>query len=664
MSDVSSSYTTPSGMTGAGGGNLLRITGIATGLDVDAMVKKMMAAEQVKVDKAKQAQQLIVWKQQAYQDIISSIKDLQDSFFDTLNPSSNMLSQSIYNNLSTSSTNEAAVTTTAKAGAVTGSYTVDVSQMAQGAVISSANSLNTEFKVTNASNWSGQSIYLSTDGGATSQQIDLSGYSATGDNTKDLPNLAATINSQISGNSALNGKVSASYVQDGTNNYIKLTPLTSTAVQITPATTVNDITSAASLPVNLTSASLNTKLTALKGTLNTNLTLSLNYNGKAVDVTLDNSAAGKNGAATINDLITAIETKTGGQVTAKFDDITGKFMLQTTNTGSTASLSITGDNVSGDLTGALGISGSTQGSDAVVQITAPGGAVSTVTQNTNNFTLNNITYSLNGIGTSSISITSGTKDAHDKIKAFLDKYNAIIDKIQTKLNEKKDYNYPPLTDAQKSAMKDSDITAWNTKAQQGILRNDDNLKKLLSDLRSAFVTPVTDASGNRITSIYFGSYGSSAIGIDTPSGSSSATDGDKITIVDDTKLNDAILNHSDDLIKLFTTSVTDSKNNLISSQSGIFSRIDDILKKNVGATGTSYNSSILTKYANVQDDYSAYGGGGSTLPDQIYYQQLMITKLTDAMNTKQEQYYQQFSQLETAMNTMNAQQAQLSSLSG
>jgi flagellar hook-associated protein 2 len=34
------------------------------------------------------------------------------------------------------------------------------------------------------------------------------------------------------------------------------------------------------------------------------------------------------------------------------------------------------------------------------------------------------------------------------------------------------------------------------------------------------------------------------------------------------------------------------------------------------------------------------------------------------MSTKQEKYYQQFSQLETAMNTLNAQQMQLSSLIG
>ncbi|MFL0269669.1 flagellar filament capping protein FliD [Candidatus Clostridium radicumherbarum] len=660
MSDISGSSSTPTGMTGAGGGQLLRITGMATGLDVDSMVKKMMLAEQTKLDQVKQGQQLIIWRQQAYQDIIKDIKDLQNSFFDPLTPSNNLLSASNYNNLVTSSTNAAAINATAQTGAATGTYTINVTQIAQSASLVSNRSLNSQFQVTNANNWSGagNSITFSVDG-VNAPAIDLSGFTPSGDNSKDLPNLTAYINNQISNNTSLNGKVSASYVQDASgNNYIKFNTLTTSAIQIT-STGVSDIPS---LNTNFVSASTNTKLTSLDSTLNTNLSLNINYNGKAITVNLDNSATGKNGTATINDLITAIKTATGGQVTGNFDDMTGKFTLQTVNTGSNAGLSITGNS----LTSALGFTGSpsSQGLDAIVKITPPGASTpTTITENSNNFTLNNISYSLTAAGTSTITINTNTQGVHDKIKAFLDKYNAIIDKIQTKLNEKKNSDYPPLTDTQKSSMKDSDITAWNAKAQQGILRNDNNLQKLLSDLRSAFVSPVTDATGKNVSSVYFGSYGSGAIGIDTPNGANTVTDGDKISISDDNKLNNAILNHGDDLIKLFTNVATDNNGKQIFNQSGIFQRINNVLQNNVGYTGTTFNSAILTKYANVQDDYSISGGAGTnTLPDQIYYKQVMITKMTDAMTTKQEQYYQQFSQLETAMNTLNAQQAQLSQL--
>ncbi|WP_406547961.1 flagellar cap protein FliD N-terminal domain-containing protein [Clostridium ljungdahlii] len=70
----------PIGSTGAGGGNMIRLTGLSSGLDVDAVVKKMMAGEQTKLDKAQQDQQTTQWKQEAYQDIIKNIKDLQSSF--------------------------------------------------------------------------------------------------------------------------------------------------------------------------------------------------------------------------------------------------------------------------------------------------------------------------------------------------------------------------------------------------------------------------------------------------------------------------------------------------------------------------------------------------------------------------------------------------------
>jgi flagellar hook-associated protein 2 len=82
----------------------------------------------------------------------------------------------------------------------------------------------------------------------------------------------------------------------------------------------------------------------------------------------------------------------------------------------------------------------------------------------------------------------------------------------------------------------------------------------------------------------------------------------------------------------------------------------------VGVIGSSYNTATLTKYANVQDDYSVTGGSGSgTLPDQIYQKQLLIDKLTDLMDDHEEKYYKQFSALETALESLSAQQSIISS---
>lgn len=677
MSDISSTTSsTPTGMTGAGGGNMIRITGMASGLDVDSIVKKMMTAEQTKIDKAKQDQQTIQWKQEAYQGIIKDIKDLQNTYFNSLDSTNNILSSTNYAAFDVTSTSTVSGTTVATAsaltGATTGNYILNVQQLANGATINGS-TLNTQVQVTdettpknfNSADWQGKKISFNVDG-VGEQTITL-------DNTvfTNLSDVISNINKQISANSNLNGKVSASYINidngstdSSTGDYIKFNALTSKKI-----TMVNDtdhpteISNLSSLiNKNVNSISSNTALTSLDTNLNNTLELDLKYNGTDVKVKLDNSSTGKNGAATIGDLSDAINAATGGQVTAKLDGITGKLVLQTTSTGSTTSLSITGDNVGGDtashkLLNALGTSITAtpnQGQDAIVSITPPGtSAATTLTESSNNFTLNSISYSLASTGTTNISVSADTQKVYDKISGFLDKYNAIVDEIQTKLNEKKDYNYPPLTDAQRASMSSSQITAWEDKAKQGVLRNDNNLQDLLSSMRSAFTTAVTN------TGLNFGQYGSNSIGLDT---SDDVTQGGKITIVDPQKLKAAIAQHSDQILKLFTNVSSSTDKTTAFNENGIFQRLNNIFIDNVGYTGTTLNSAILTKYANYQDDYSLYGSGNNTLPDQLYQQTQLLKNLNTEFSDKQEQYYQQFSTLETALTQLNSQQSMLSSL--
>ncbi|WP_017752661.1 flagellar filament capping protein FliD [Clostridium tyrobutyricum] len=601
MSDGTSS--TPVGSTGAGGGNMLRITGLNTGLDIDAMVKKMLTADQTKVDNAKKQQQLIQWRQEAYQSIISDVKDLQSAYFDITNSSNYLLSSGSYNNMIATSSDTTSVGAKAGVNATTGTYKILVSQLATAATI-------------------------------TGTKISASSGSST--KLTDLPN-----NSE--------------------------------------------------------------------STLKSIIKLEITYNGasKPTEVELDNS----NGNATIQDLADAIKNKTNGEVTARFNELTGQFSIQTTATGeNTSSLSIENGSDTG-LLGTLGFSKepiengdkdpNTQvtnntgksvysiatGKDALVAIKEPNSDSYIVSeQKSNDFTVNGVTYSISDVNSTnsaisksnvgeiisantttdtptSISVTQDTSKVHDLITNFIDKYNNLVGEIQDKLSEKKDYDYSPLTDTQKSSMSDTDITNWNNKAKQGILRNDDNLENLLNQLTSAFTDPVKDSSGEKnVSTLYFGSIGSNSIGIDT---SNDVTQGGKISITDEQKFTDALTNNADEIMKLFTATPETSDN--ISSadkfkQSGIFQRINDIINSNVGIIGSgTLNNGILNKYANLQDDYSVSGGGGTgTLPDQIYTQQLLINTLTDRMNDDQTKYYNQFTQLETAMEQLSAQQSTIS----
>jgi flagellar hook-associated protein 2 len=521
--------------TTSGTGNLMRITGMATGLDVDSMVKKMVAAQQTKIDKASQDQQIIKWRQEAYQDIIKDVRDLQRTFFDSLS-SNNILSSSAYAAFDVNVIDSTAASITPKVSAQTGSYAISFQ---------------------------------------------------TGDHL------------------AAGAKKIGAQLAEGTLTTTKMYDL---------------------------------------GMTDDTTTFTLTYNGSSKDITIKKTDS-------IIDVINNINTNTSGAVVARYSELTRQFTFETSNTGSTTTIGINKDIAELGLTRA-NAEGEGTGQDAVVHITPPGGEAKQVIKSSNSFTIDGIGYNLLSQKDTTFTVTQNTQKVEDNIKKFLDQYNAIVDKIQTKLTEKKQSTYKPLTDAQKESMSDTQIANWEAKAKQGIMRNDNNLQNLLTSLRSAFSTPV---SNNGLT---FGNYGTNAIGIDT---SDDFTQGAKISIVDKDKLKSAIAQHGDQILKLFTNVSASTDKTTKYNESGIFQRISDVITQNVGYIGTTLNNSILTKYASFQDDYSISGGvGTNTLPDQIYRQDVLIKQLNDKLRDQQEKYYKQFSNLETAMNKLNSQFSWLS----
>lgn len=651
MSDVSSTTSTPSGMTGAGGGNMLRITGMASGLDVDAMVKKMMAAEQTKIDKAKQAQQTVQWKQDAYQDIIKDIKDLQNTYFNSLTSDTDVLFSSNYAAFDATVADSTVLAATPGVSAKSGTYKIDFTggHLAAKASVTGSDIVKDTSNGYNEANWDGKSIGIAI-GGGNVQTLTLGTNDTVGKAVDD-------INNQINANSTLKGKVCAKVSTDGTS--IQFQALTDSNVKIdSAATTVSDLSTIKGRVIN---PNLSTTLAdlGLSGSDSFNIT----YNGTTKTISVKSTDK-------LSDLINNITNVTSGAVTASYSQLTGKFVLQSSSTGSSQTVTIAKGLGTGTALTALGMADASgnpnavvaQGQDAVVTITPPGGTATTVTRASNNFTIDGVTYNLQSdkdkddssvAATTTFTVTQNTQKVYDKIKGFIDKYNAIVDKIQTKLTEKKSSDYKPLTDTQKASMSASQISAWEDKAKVGILRNDENLENMLTSMRQAFTTAVSN------TGLSFGKYGSNAIGLDT---SDDVTEGGKIIIQDPQKLKDAISQHSDQILKLFTNVSASTDKATQFNENGIFQRLNNIFNDNVGLVGTTLNNAILTKYANYQDNYSLYGGAGdNTLPDQLYQQTQLLKTLNTEFSTKQEAYYQQFSKLETALTTLNAQQAQLSS---
>ena len=108
----------------------LRISGLASGMDVDSMVTKMMSAQRMKVDTIKQNKQVLAWQQEDYRSINSTLRTFRDELF-------NMKLQSTYMARKATSSNESVVKATANTSAVEGTYDLSVSQMAKNASITS-----------------------------------------------------------------------------------------------------------------------------------------------------------------------------------------------------------------------------------------------------------------------------------------------------------------------------------------------------------------------------------------------------------------------------------------------------------------------------------------------------------------------------------------------
>lgn len=103
----------------------LRIAGLASGIDTESIIKDLMRAHRMPVDKLQQNRQILEWKQEAYREINTALRSFRDKAF-------NMRLQSTYLAKSVSVSDASVIKASAGSNAATGSYTVTVDKLAAG----------------------------------------------------------------------------------------------------------------------------------------------------------------------------------------------------------------------------------------------------------------------------------------------------------------------------------------------------------------------------------------------------------------------------------------------------------------------------------------------------------------------------------------------------
>lgn len=132
--------------------NNLRITGLASPFDTEEMVGKLMETEKVKLNRVEQDKQLLVWKREAYNDLnkdfANFILNTRKEFGLTTTTSTGAMVSNSYEKLtwvkSATSSNESVGTVSTTAKAMSGSYNVEVEQLAEGVKMASSSNITVE----------------------------------------------------------------------------------------------------------------------------------------------------------------------------------------------------------------------------------------------------------------------------------------------------------------------------------------------------------------------------------------------------------------------------------------------------------------------------------------------------------------------------------------
>ncbi|MCM3611977.1 flagellar filament capping protein FliD [Planococcus sp. MERTA32b] len=110
--------------------SVLRIGGLASGMDIDQIVKDLMAAEKMPLDKLTQQKVWTEWQQEAYRDFNLAFKNLQTS-------ANSLRFTSAFNAYSATSSNQGSVGVTTTSTAMKGSYKINVIELASAAKLTS-----------------------------------------------------------------------------------------------------------------------------------------------------------------------------------------------------------------------------------------------------------------------------------------------------------------------------------------------------------------------------------------------------------------------------------------------------------------------------------------------------------------------------------------------
>ncbi len=674
----------------------MRITGLATGMDIDQIIKDTMSPYRIKIQQQKQQKDIMEIKQQLYRDIIKESKELYDKYFDVAKTDTLLLSKN-WSTVKFQSSNENVLTVTGGSDVKPGNYTVTGNTATAAKTIvtegldsgnslvingkeftlqgdtakARAENLNKELKAsgmnvsvrysdfagTEAGNQSGfifESTVLGKDsaftiGGTSSLVgtivggIDATAATVTGFTVQDLKDANGEIN--------INGEiVTIDITPENVNDDIekllqsklkdkKLTAEIDDSGNITFSSTT--LGSKVEDPNIKIGGNAGTFTSGINATYTTNTLNAPDIKGKTISINGNVIDLSKAVDGQEVEYLNKVLKEQNIKVTAKLDEVdTSKIIFTSTKAGADGKVDV----------GILdGTTMSSQGTDAEIVVKDDKGGVFTHTGISNTLTLDGMTFKFTGeIPAEGISV-NGKNDAagvKDKLVNFINDYNKLMEKLNTLTIEKRNKNYMPLTDEQKKEMSENEIKIWNEKVKQGQLYKDSDVSRIANSMKSAMRGLVDGVDGNL-----------EKFGI-KPVADYQGTKNGTFTI-DEDKLTNALENNLEDVMKLFisTPPSDDSLTTLEKNKAtGLAQRLKGILYNE-----TVSISSSLIKKVGVEGSVSSVN---SEITKAIKKYDRKMEDMEKDFVKREQQLYSKWATIESMMNKLNAQQSYLTSQLG
>lgn len=600
-----------------------------SGIDVDSMVKKLMTAATIPYTQMWQKEQQAEWKKAEYNTFYNSINTFNTSTVFNYTMQSMTLPQIA----SSSSTAVATATANADAGDINHSLTVNT--LATGVVETSSGNITTgSDKNTLADQFglaAGTTLNIQISDGTTSKTISVN------TSTDSINSLVSDINS-----SGLNIKANYDATLD---RFFLNTTQTGSKAKIdfsangSGSNEANFLTNNLKLSLGGASASTLANQFGLSGSFTLNVT---------------NNTSMKTGTVSINTATDSLQTflnklnAAGVNAVASYDPVADKVNITTSDgsdltfaeaPGSNGGMNFLTNKLLLPASTTLGSSSSSNvinvpklmssGHDAAINLDG-----TDLTESSNNFTISGVTYNLASTGSTTVSVAADVNTIVSNVQSFVNAYNTMLTSLNTEVSQPVYSNYLPLTDDQKSQMKDSDITAWTTKAKSGLLHNDSILQDAINNMRNNISDPISGLTGT---------YNSTAsIGITTGDYTENG-----ILHLDTDKLKAALQADPAIVNKIFGTTGSSGNTN----SQGIAVRLNNSLNNTV---------SQIQTVAGITPDTTT--DTSSNLAIQIKDYTSRLTAMSTQLQDLQTRYYNEFDAMESALQQLNSQSSFISSL--